>query len=982
MNYVKYIIYLIFILVFKTYNENNEKILVKYKEIYNLKLDLLFMDDGKYKNCSYNLIYEPNNFEEHLRELTLYLHSVFEHLWKSPKSISTILLNANKNDIKDFLANFFVNNFYDNISSLKGKDEHLIYIITLLLKKEFNSLKKNNEFLSKSSLPFIFEKFFDKKEIKLYLQTILFDVVKKVENVNFIEFFSFQFHGNKNVNQTLKSENNDNIKINMDDFMNNYLYKGINKEELEKKILENDNDEIKIFLQKLIQETEKNPTVFLNEEFCDKIYSSENDLLDYFLIYFNQVIDIVDTLFDSILKNIGSVPYSIKCLCKIVSVLADKKSQEIETIDKKSFLFSIFFYNLVFPALMSPFHILLDEYKNSQISAGNLNILFTILKNICTGNLFKENNYTPFNWYIIEKMPQIFELYKKLCNVNLPNFIEQLIGDQLPEEYEYDYFKENPEERFIYRNICFNIDELYCLVCNMEKCKGKLSMNEKVSSKIISKKELIETIKNEKNSKKDLEKSDKQINYFLLTSIIVNENFGKINNIKNRKYFMLKELKSNKTKKEIIQNKIIKIKNVFFALLYNCQTFSKNILKKNKSTDIKSILNEIKTLPSINIDNAFIPTNFYINYLIENLSDLPDDFRENDYEKLLDEMESVLTESLQQMNSNEITSFSLYLKETEKEKLHYETIKTIRRNIKLDKITLETAEKQKIILDLTETDKKLVKFFLKLINDKSKFSKIFEIEYKKKKPIKISITINSFIKNFPKAQMIEIIGEFDIFELMKKEEIPQIIYQFFLMVKQYLTKESIIEKEIQEEVYDKIYDYLMEQLNDKLFPNEPSKKDIEIFHNCYKHAWIRLSNLYTENNYILEDYLFDSNIYLTKFEKEKSPRKKLLCINEIFNYIYKFAQINGIDEVGAEEEITLLLYIVVKSRLQKLYSNCKYTELFTSHKGNNNLESNQLLKIIAICEKIEALKFEDFNNIEKSYYIYYCDMAKKGVFNN
>jgi hypothetical protein len=229
--------------------------------------------------------------------------------------------------------------------------------------------------------------------------------------------------------------------------------------------------------------------------------------------------------------------------------------------------------------------------------------------------------------------------------------------------------------------------------------------------------------------------------------------------------------------------------------------------------------------------------------------------------------------------------------------------------------------------------------------------------------------------------MIEVVGDFDIFELMKKKEIPQIINHFFYMIKHYLLKINIIDKEIQEDIFNKIYDYLMEELNDKLFPKEPSKKDIQIFQNSYQHIWIRLSNLFAVNNYILEDYLFDSRIYLTQFEKEKSPRKKLLCINEIFNYIYKFAQFNGIGEVGAEEEITLLLYIVIKSRLQKLYSNCKYTELFISHKGNN-LENNQLLKIIAICEKIEALQFEDFYNIEKSYYIYYCDMAKKGIFNN
>jgi hypothetical protein len=275
----------------------------------------------------------------------------------------------------------------------------------------------------------------------------------------------------------------------------------------------------------------------------------------------------------------------------------------------------------------------------------------------------------------------------------------------------------------------------------MEKCKDKLYMNERVLSKIISKKELIEKTKNKKESNNNLQILDKRIiNYYLLTKFIVNEKFEKITNIKNRQYFILKELKSNKTQKEIIKNKIIKLKNVFYALLYNCQTLSKDIFKKKKATDIKSILNEIKTLPNINTDNDFIPTNFYINYVIENLSDLPKNLKENDYEELLNEMESEVTKSLQQMNSNEITSFGLYLKETEKEKQYYETIKTIKRNIKLDKIVLKIAEK-KITLDLSEVHNKLDKFFLELINGKNKFSKIFEFEQdvnKKKKSKKIS----------------------------------------------------------------------------------------------------------------------------------------------------------------------------------------------------------------------------------------------------
>ena len=63
-------------------------------------------------------------------------------LWKNPNSISTILLNSDKDDIKKNLAPFIVNHLYENISSLNHhNEEQLIYIIFLILKEEINSLK-------------------------------------------------------------------------------------------------------------------------------------------------------------------------------------------------------------------------------------------------------------------------------------------------------------------------------------------------------------------------------------------------------------------------------------------------------------------------------------------------------------------------------------------------------------------------------------------------------------------------------------------------------------------------------------------------------------------------------------------------------------------------------------------------------------------------------------------------------------------------
>ncbi len=76
--------------------------------------------------------------------------------------------------------------------------------------------------------------------------------------------------------------------------------------------------------------------------------------------------------------------------------------------------------------------------------------------------------------------------------------------------------------------------------------------------------------------------------------------------------------------------------------------------------------------------------------------------------------------------------------------------------------------------------------------------------------------------------------------------------------------------------------------------------------------------------------------------------------------------------------MTLLLYILIKSRLQRIFSNCKYTELFIDE-NKYGLEKSELLKVILACQKIESIKMEDFYNINESEYYNNCELALKGL---
>ena len=56
----------------------------------------------------------------------------------------------------------------------------------------------------------------------------------------------------------------------------------------------------------------------------------------------------------------------------------------------------------------------------------------------------------------------------------MPPFIEDCIYNKLPNDFKYDYFKQNKDELINFRSICFNMREALALINSMEKCKTEI----------------------------------------------------------------------------------------------------------------------------------------------------------------------------------------------------------------------------------------------------------------------------------------------------------------------------------------------------------------------------------------------------------------------------------------------------------------------------------------------------------------------------
>ena len=73
----------------------------------------------------------------------------------------------------------------------------------------------------------------------------------------------------------------------------------------------------------------------------------------------------------------------------------------------------------------------------------------------------EEENISLLYWKrFIKEIPKLFMLLEELTKVELPPFIEKFVNDELPQDYKYDYFKENPDQLMFHRAICYNLYDL------------------------------------------------------------------------------------------------------------------------------------------------------------------------------------------------------------------------------------------------------------------------------------------------------------------------------------------------------------------------------------------------------------------------------------------------------------------------------------------------------------------------------------------
>lgn len=285
-----------------------------------------------------------------------------------------------------------------------------------------------------------------------------------------------------------------------------------------------------------------------------------------------------------------------------------------------------------------------------------MKIISNIFKKIYKGIFFDssaETDYTLFNHYIIEIIPEMKNFFKNLIDVTLPKQIEDLLLTYISktedsEEFElipqqpvnFDFFSENAEELINLQCICFSIQDILTIWHLFQEEKQSFK-NDNIFYKSLDKLYYQEAYLTE------LLKGDSSTKFFLVFETLSNPE--KLKYLKNDKlsYTFTDDIKNNEF---ILQRVKFCIKLVLRGLnLINKKVYSL-LVDADTNEKFLEIINRIIQVEEDLCESYLsdkIPLTWYSLYMKNNVRNIPFEYQENNFFKLYEE---ILSEGIQQID--------------------------------------------------------------------------------------------------------------------------------------------------------------------------------------------------------------------------------------------------------------------------------------------------------------------------------------------
>jgi hypothetical protein len=374
-----------------------------------------------------------------------------------------------------------------------------------------------------------------------------------------------------------------------------------------------------------------------------------------------------------------------------------------------------------------------------------------------------------------------------------------------------------------------------------------------------------------------------------------------------------------------------------------------------------------------------IPSEWYVKSLLEYLQKLPESLTKNDNEELYNDMERDINKSIKSLDFEALSVIMGKLKFANRSLIYYQQSLTLLEDIKYNeqirKVMTEITIPVDIKFNYEGPDSGHFSIDETKLKEKDILNDDKRAKYEKTNKLKMCLTIESFPKKFPNLVRYQEMQDADIFEIQEQLKFPEQIQKYIDLIRKYLKAYNVPNIE---QMMDKIYDYIMGKIYDKIYPIEPSEEDNKIFQKSVLLSWTKPKHfLKSKKEFVFGSFEKDSLELFKLLDIEKSPRKKFVHLDGIFNSITFLLRFNGKGpDVGVDDQMPILNYAFIKAQALRMNSNVRFMELYIGD-GKRKREGAQLTQFKGICEFIPKIKNTDLDGVSHEEFIKKCNEATK-----
>ena len=957
-----------------------------------------------------------------LSDIILYMENLGNILTVDIGNIHDII---KQNEEEKNLDKFYLKN---RVKTLKnGEIKHYLKNLTNSIKKK--DIKNSGIFESQTTIEKIMQEIGENNEIN---NTDIDRVMVTDLEKNKIEEINLSINKNINLNEVdpffintdttqeylekklkeyeeYKTEDLDELNCNIIQAMKEYLSYQINDIKNQENSLEKFSNFVLI-----------NSLNFKNNEIKEE-GSDTNILIDYIKSSYENIIEIISNLLNTIKKNLKSIPFIIKSILSIIEILLNYKyKDEISLFKKYMFKANFFLGNIIIPILQNPFYngIITDNII-SENTLENCKIISGIFNLILSGTLFyvgDEPCKTIFNRFIIEILPEIFEIVQSIeLNSNLPEIINDLIGsmkdmNNTNRKINYNYFYENDEEKFQIQSICFSFKNANNIIKAVEKMNNEIIMD--IINIEKDKKDVIESIiknadyyKTFFNNKLSKAKNEFEGYIFISKINYLPSLEDKMNSILKDNFISLIPPKKEKFKEEEISrfkrclSEVLTYSNLihkidiptFTEINSNKYVYDNNLIellmKKLEKKRYEQIMNNESDIVINNSDegkknvlNPDFKNEILPEILIKVKGELGSNSSDENYQRILYccsyiQLHIELLPEKYSLNNYKNLCIEL-IKDTE------DNVHILRNNI-LNQLNIKIKGSSKtnlIIASISNKIKNMEKLkCIQYLYNKIELPSQFYIEHTLKKEIK-SITYKEDSENLPLKNLSEIFPDFskttddidDLISFQEKVGLGKSLDNFFQNLKKIVQKENILKRYSIEEIQNitsNLVDFIHSKLYQKIFPKKKSKKDEKFYKKCLRLQFIKPENLMKNKNVINENLCQECYKYINDIDKKITPVEKIKYFGKAFSILQNSMKFSsGEKDLGVDDTLKPLIYVMIKAKPENIFSNYDYCRTYLDKDLSKHSYGALLTQIGMVINIIKDMKYNELIDVTEEQF--------------